>query len=246
MDMKKKDWYENWFCSSFYKILYKDRDVNEAEDFVSKLVNHLQPPHGSRMLDIACGEGRYARMLAERGFDITGIDLSQTSIASAQKHEQGNLHFYVHDMRFPFYINYFDYAFNFFTSFGYFAKERDHQMAAKSFATSLKKGGTLVIDYMNIQHVLKHLVAEETVEKDGMSFNIKRGLIDKHIVKDIRFKDKEGVEHHFAERVAAFELTDFVRLFEQAGMQLTATFGDYELAEFQSDSSPRLIMIFKK
>ena len=29
--MKKKDWYENWFCSTYYKILYRDRDEQEAE-----------------------------------------------------------------------------------------------------------------------------------------------------------------------------------------------------------------------
>jgi len=244
--MKKKDWYENWFCSTYYKILYRDRNEQEAEQFVETLVGHLQPPPGSRMVDIACGHGRYAKQLAEHGFDVTGIDLSYGSIRKAEDHRNDNLHFYVHDMRFPFYINYFDYAFNIFTSFGYFANDRDHVMAAKSFAAGLKKDGLLVIDYLNATHVLNNLVPEERIEIDGYAFDIKRSLAGKHIVKDIRFTDAENKEHHYAERVAAFTLADFAALFDTAGMTLVETFGDYSLNSYDPVHSERLIMIFKK
>lgn len=244
--MKKKDWYENWFSSAWYKILYRDRDVQEAEQFVETLINYLQPPRGSRMLDIACGEGRYAGQLAGQGYDVTGIDLSYQSIRKAKEMEADNLHFYVHDMRFPFYINYFDYAFNFFTSFGYFANDRDHVMAAKSFASALKKNGLLVIDYLNVAYVLNNLVPEEVVEKEGVKFDIKRSLIDKHIIKDIRVTDKEGAQHHYAERVAAFSLEDFLQLFHKAGMELVNTYGDHDMGTYDAVSSERLIMIFKK
>ncbi|MBI1692779.1 MAG: hypothetical protein FYV88_5020, partial [Bacteroidetes bacterium] len=36
----------------------------------------------------------------------------------------------------PFWINYFDYAFNFFTSFGYFRTRREHDNAIRSLAGS--------------------------------------------------------------------------------------------------------------
>lgn len=244
--MKKKDWYENWFSSAYYKVLYQDRDELEAEQFVETLLEHLQPIQGSKMLDIACGEGRYAKQLSGHGFDVTGIDISYYSIGKAKKHENDQLHFLVHDMRFPFYINYFSYAFNFFTSFGYFASNRDHEMAAKSFASALKKDGLLVIDYLNTTYVLNNLVPEETIEKGGLTFHIKRSLINNHIVKDIKFADKEGVEHHYAERVAAFSLSDFLRIFKKADMTLVGTYGDYKLNNYDPANSQRLIMIFKK
>ena len=118
------DWYKNWFGSPFYKILYQNRDELEAREFVENLRAYLQPPPGCAMLDIACGEGRFARQLAEHGFDVTGIDISHESIEVAKAFETDNLQFFMQDMRFPFYINYFDYAFNFFTSFGYFAHDQ--------------------------------------------------------------------------------------------------------------------------
>jgi 2-polyprenyl-3-methyl-5-hydroxy-6-metoxy-1,4-benzoquinol methylase len=74
------DWFENWFGSPYYKILYQNRDEFEAQEFVEKLLTYLNPAKGCKMLDIACGEGRFARQLAEHGYDVTGIDISKESI----------------------------------------------------------------------------------------------------------------------------------------------------------------------
>ncbi|MBL7718297.1 MAG: class I SAM-dependent methyltransferase [Flavipsychrobacter sp.] len=244
--MEQADWFESWFGSPYYKILYQNRDEFEAQEFVENLIEHLQPMPGSRMVDIACGEGRFSRQLAEHGYDVTGIDLSYPSIEKAKQDEDEHLHFMVHDMRMPFYINYFDYAFNFFTSFGYFAHDRDHLLAAKSFAAGLKKNGILVIDYLNRDYVLSRLVPEETVERGDYTFDIKRREERKHILKEISFTDNEGQQRRYVESVAAFDLTDFVQMFRKAGMTLTGTFGNYELGEYQPLDSPRMIMMFKK
>ncbi len=244
--MEKKDWFETWFGSPYYKILYKHRDEPEAQAFIEKLLSYLQPAKGCKMLDIACGDGRYSRQLAGHGFEVSGFDLSLHSIEIAKEFEADNLHFFVHDMRMPAFINYFDYAFNFFTSFGYFAHDRDHLLAAKSFARSLKKGGTLVIDYMNAIKIANTLVPEDTIIRGSYTFNINRRLERKHFIKDIRFLDGDNKPRHYTESVAAFELADFVKMFETAGLSLTATFGDYNLQAFNASESPRLIMVFKK
>jgi SAM-dependent methyltransferase len=244
--MEQTDWFESWFGSPYYKVLYQDRDELEAQEFIENLLKHLQPLPGCRMVDIACGEGRYAIQLEEHGFDVTGIDLSLPSIEIAKESENEHLQFMVHDMRFPFYINYFDYAFNFFTSFGYFAHDRDHMMAAKSFAAGLKKNGILVIDYLNRDYVLSKIVPETTVEKDNYVFNIKKTVERDHILKEITFTDDGGKERSYTESVAAFSLSDFVQMFKKAGMTLTGTFGDYKLGQYHPLDSPRMIMIFKK
>ncbi len=240
------DWYKNWFGSPFYKILYQNRDELEAREFVENLLAYLQPSPGSAMLDIACGEGRFARQLAEHGFDVTGIDISHESIAIAKGYETDNLQFFTQDMRFPFYINYFDYAFNFFTSFGYFVHDRDHSLAAKSFAAGLKKNGLLVIDYLNYENVLSNLVAEETAQRGSYTFHINRRLERNHIIKEINFTDPDKQPHQYIESVAAFSLADFIKIFKPADMSLVGTFGDYQLGAYHPIDSPRLIMIFKK
>ena len=239
-------WYENWFGSPYYKILYQNRDDNEAQAFIENLLAHLKPQGNCTMLDIACGEGRHARQLADHGFDVTGIDISLASIETAQAFEQDNLHFYVQDMRIPFYINYFDYAFNFFTSFGYFKYDRDHRLAARSFAAGLKPGGTLVVDYLNYEHVKANLVPDETIIRGSYSFKIHRRVERNHIVKDISFIDVNHKPKHYTESVAIFSVQQFVDMFTAAGMELMTTFGDYKLAPYNEFTSERMIMIFKK
>ncbi len=240
------DWYENWFGSQFYKILYQNRDEFEAQEFVENLLGYLSPRPGSTMLDIACGEGRFAKQLAEHGFDVTGIDISNLSIETANAFETDNLRFFVQDMRLPFYINYFDYAFNFFTSFGYFAHDRDHALAARSFAAALKKNGILVIDYLNQEQVIANFVPEEIIKRGSYTFNIKRKVERNHFIKDINFLDAQKKQRHFTESVAAFSLSDFIKMFKSTDMSLVNTFGDYQLNPYHPIDSPRLIMIFKK
>ncbi len=240
------DWFENWFGSPYYKILYQNRDEFEAQEFVENLLEYLRPQPGCSMLDIACGEGRFAVQLAEHGFDVTGIDISRESIDKAKTFENECLKFYTHDMRFPFYINYFDYAFNFFTSFGYFAHDRDHALAAKSFAAALKHNGILVIDYLNFEQVISNFVPAETIHRGECTFNIIRKLERNHIIKEISFLDAEKKQHRFTESVAGFTLTDFNKMFKNADMSLIGTFGNYQLGPYHPVDSPRLIMIFKK
>ena len=163
MQQEQVDWFESWFGSPYYHLLYQNRDELEAQSFVEALLELLHPLPGSSMADIACGEGRHSIQLAEHGYDVIGVDLSQQNIAKAKKSEKENLQFFVHDMRFPFYINYFHYVFNFFTSFGYFHHDRDHQLAAKSFSAALRKGGLLVIDYLNKDYALERMVESETI-----------------------------------------------------------------------------------
>jgi len=239
-------WYENWFDSPYYKILYQDRDDLEAAAFVEKLLKLLDPQAGSLMLDIACGDGRFARQLAGHGYDVTGIDLSHCAIEVAKAHEADNLHFYIQDMRMPFYINYYDYAFNFFTSFGYFRYDRDHKLAARSFAACLKKGGTLVIDYFNYEYVRHNLVSAATVHRGSYTFDITKRDERRHIVKDISFTDADGKHRTYKERVAGFSPSDFKEMFGSAGLQLLHIFGDYQLTAYDEQTSPRMVMVFKK
>jgi SAM-dependent methyltransferase len=244
--MQQTDWFESWFESPYYQVLYQNRDLMEAQRFVDTLLAYLHPLPNAQMLDIACGEGRFAIQLAGHGYNVTGIDLSQPSIAKAKQSENDYLHFFVHDMRLPFHNHDFDYTFNFFTSFGYFSDSHDHEIAAKSFATSLKKGGVLVVDYLNKEYAISQLQPEQSIERGNYIFHIKKRHEKNHFVKDISFIDKDDLLRHYTERVASFTLADFVAMFEKAGLSLTETFGDYQLNPYHPTHSPRMIMIFKK
>ncbi|WP_354331892.1 class I SAM-dependent methyltransferase [Pedobacter sp. CG_S7] len=241
----QRKWFQYWFNSPYYHILYSQRNDEEAELLIDNLSSYLKPPADSRILDIACGRGRHATYLQKKGYDVTGIDLSEQSIKYAQQFEQKYLHFFVHDMRKLFYINYFDLSLNLFTSFGYFESERDHVNALKAFRKGLKPEGTLVIDYFNTHKILKNLTPQEIKTMEGIEFKIKKFVADGKIIKHINFEYK-GKEFAFEERVKAFTLADFERMLLKSGLQLTQKFGDYSLNPFVEDQSDRLILICKK
>jgi SAM-dependent methyltransferase len=240
-------WYKEWFNSPFYHRLYFERDKKEAEAFIHKLIGFLQPPRGSRMLDVACGRGRHSCILAETGFDVTGIDLSFDSIYYAKQFEKDNLEFYQHDMRLPFWINYFDYAFNFFTSFGYFATRREHDDAMRTIAGSLKPGGSFIIDYLNVHYAEDHLVHNELKNIAGTSYEIHRWDDENHFYKKITVSDASLIKpEEYTEKVAKFSLGDFTDMLSFQNMQVLEVFGDYNLVPYDIRKTPRLIIIAGK
>lgn len=244
----QQEWYRDWFSSPYYEILYFRRNEEEAQRFVNHLITYLQPAPGSNMLDVACGKGRFSKCLARMGFDVTGIDLSEPFIKEAKQYEAANLHFYLHDMRMPFYINYYDYAFNFFTSFGYFRTMREHDNAVRSIAQALKKDGIFVIDYLNVHYTEDNLVKEEERIIDSVKFNISRWYDDNHFFKQVRITDSRnpGLKQLFTERVAKFSPGDFTDMLAYQGLQVQNIFGDYELGHYDIRKSPRMIIIAKK
>ncbi len=240
-------WYKNWFNSSFYHKLYFKRDEKEAEAFITQLIHHLQPAPQSRMLDVACGKGRHSKILAAKGFYVTGIDISTDSIRHAKKTEKENLEFFEHDMRLPFRSNYFHYAFNFFTSFGYFRTRREHDAAIRTIATCLRQGGLFVIDYLNVHYAEDHLVHNDRKQIDGTLYEIHRWDDESHFYKKITVTDASLRQPmSYTEKVAKFSLGDFTDMFSYHGLQVQEVFGDYQFSQYDVRKSPRMIIIARK
>ena len=238
----KTHWYASWFDTPYYHILYKDRDYEEAQSFMDNLTRYLNLPEQGRILDLACGKGRHSIYLNTLGFKVTGIDLSENSIAHAKKFENETLEFSVHDMSTPYTAN-FDAVFNLFTSFGYFEDESCNLKTIQSIKAELKTSGFGVIDFMNVPYVVNNLVESNIKIVDGISFKLNRAYKDGYIVKQITFED-QGHSYQFEERVKALRLEDFQSLFDKAGVHLLDVFGDYQLGKYHSQLSERLIMIF--
>ncbi|HEV7230426.1 MAG TPA: methyltransferase domain-containing protein [Bacteroidia bacterium] len=241
----KSEWFENWFDSKYYHILYGNRDAAEAERFMNNLLSFLQLPAGARVHDLCCGKGRHSLFLNSKGFEVTGTDLSQESISYARQFENESLSFFVSDMRQIIRINYFDCVFNLFTSFGYFHSAKEDEEVVQAVHASLKKGGLFVLDYLNSEKACKMHMGEHKKEADGIAFSIRKHLDQGYFVKDITFSD-EGRNYCFQERVRAFSKADFETLFRKAGFQIRHCLGDYNMTEYDEHTSDRLILIATK
>lgn len=241
----KSEWFADWFDSPYYHILYQSHDDTEAKLFIDNLLQILPLREGARVLDLACGKGRHARYLAENGFDVTGLDVSTSSIAFARHFEHERLSFYQHDMRLPFRINYFDAILNIFTSFGYFSTDRDHVNTLRNVFKGLKPGGLFVLDFFNAVWVRNNLIRAETKTIDGIEFQLKKYIRGKHVFKQVDF-ETGGRPFQFRERVRLFSMSDFQQMFSAVGLKLLDAYGDHNLEPFDSIASKRLILLAEK
>ena len=241
----EKEWFATWFDTSYYHVLYKNRNNEEAKVFIANLANYLALPPHAEVLDLACGKGRHSITLNELGYAVHGVDLSANSIAEASKHEKEGLTFGVQDMRLPIPNRSFTAVFNLFTSFGYFDDTSDKLKVLQSVRQMLDDKGLLIIDFMNATRVINTLVTEESKTVDGIDFSIQRNYDGTHIFKDIHFEDN-GRDYHFTERVQALRFEDFQSLLSESRFEILRTFGDFNLSPFEAETSDRLILIAQK
>lgn len=239
------EWFEEWFDSKYYHILYKNRDEKEAQSFIDFLLEEIELDSDAKVLDLACGKGRHSLYFSNLGYQVTGVDLSANSIAAAKKYEKDNLHFDVKDMREPFEEDHFDLVANLFTSFGYFDNLKDNIKVLNSIETMMSEDGHFVIDFMNVEKALRNLVPTEEKEIDGVKFEITRKLENGFIVKDIAIDD-HGKTFNYQEKVQALTIDNFKELIAKTDLVVDNFYGSYNLSKFDADVSDRLIIIGTK
>jgi cyclopropane fatty-acyl-phospholipid synthase-like methyltransferase len=243
--MNSKEWFVSWFDTTFYHLLYRERDDTEARKFIVNLLTHLKLPENSHVLDLACGKGRHSITLNELGMNVLGVDLSEQSISHAKQFENSKLHFRVQDMREPFDEEAFDCVFNLFTSFGYFEEEEENQKVLNGISNMTKEGGIFVLDYLNAITAVQNLVPHEEKEVDNVHFQINRTFDGKFIRKQIDVTSCDD-KHKFEEKVRGFSQEEIDNMLKQAKLTPIEYFGDFKLNSFDANESTRLIVICKK
>ena len=242
-DLTKNIGGTNWFNTTYYHILYKNRNEEEAKLFINELIKKLSIPLNAEILDLGCGKGRHAIYLNKLGYNVCGIDISPSSIACASVFSNNKLKFEVHDMKFIYKKNQFDYVLNLFTSFGYFDNYDENISVLKSVNENLRPSGYLLIDFMNVNTL--QLVKEETKIIDGISFKIKRYIKNCYVIKEVLVTDKCN-ETIFKEQVQLLGLNDFVEYLHLTGFKIVNLFGSYKMDDFLLYQSNRLIILAQK
>ena len=76
-----KYWYKESFGED-YLLVYQHRSKEQAEQEVKQFIQWLALKPNDRILDLCCGSGRHTISLAELGYHVVGIDLSETLLES--------------------------------------------------------------------------------------------------------------------------------------------------------------------
>jgi SAM-dependent methyltransferase len=251
-------WFEKWFNTQDYLDLYKHRDARDAKKIVTLILKNLKLPKGSKVLDLACGNGRHSVLFAQKGFDVTGLDLSPLLINQAKsklntdyKKYKKHMRFVMGDMRNIPYNHEFDLIVNLFSSFGYFDKDSDNIKVIKSISAALKKGGYFFFDFLNANYLRKHLVPFDVKSGNhNMIIQVREitaGFVKKDIVIIKNSKNLKYPQiHNFYEKIKLYSLQDFRSFFRKNGLKILKTFGNYRGNKYNTKNSERLIILAQK
>jgi len=251
-------WYKKAFGNSYLKI-YSHRNEEEAVEALHLIESVYQPllkelQTGSlRILDLACGQGRYSRLLANLGHEVAGVDLSEELLAAAARSRlkkeplsSGKLWFVRADKRsIPFCAS-FDLVINMFTSFGYFQEDEENFKVLLSAACALKPGGRFLIDYLNRNRVIENLVGESVAGQGGITVRQRRRISPDglRVEKIIQMEGPKGHDT-WSESVRLYSSQEMEQMLSRAGLEVQGLIGNYQGDPFQPDSA-RLILIGSK
>jgi SAM-dependent methyltransferase len=214
----------------FYEeLLTPERTAAEVE-LIWQLLE-LEP--GLELLDLACGHGRIASPLAERGVRVTGLDATPYFLELARKDaaERGvEIEYVEGDMRSLPWTERFDRVLCWFTSFGYFDDDQNRQVLREAYR-ALKPAGLFAVELNNLLRLLQ-VYAEETVTERGEDRMIDRHRFD---IQTQRSLDERTIIRGGKERTVEFS----VRMFTPAELRdwLLAA-GFHEAIAYGDDGEP--------
>lgn len=133
-----------WF---YEQSLTDERNEREAK----KIVDILGLEDKASILDAPCGHGRLSNILAARGHDVTGVDITPLFLDRAKGDATTSgvaVDYRMGDLRQLPVDGPFDVVICWYTSFGYF-DDAGNQAALSEFARVLRPGGTLLIEVIN-------------------------------------------------------------------------------------------------
>jgi len=240
-------WYDGWFGSDAYDLVYDHRDETEAEQLVDLVEREIDPDPEAHIVDVGCGRGRHARIFARRGYRVTGVDLSEEAIAEARARtgaDDLDVTFLQGDMRDPLCDGCADGVVNLFTTFGYFDTDAENQQALAAMAQALRPGGWFFQDFLNAPHVAETLVPSTTRTVEGVEIHQRRWIEDDRINKEITLTHN-GTTDTYHESVRLYTPDELRALYAAVGLEVVGAFGGYDGRPYTPDS-PRLLLHARK
>jgi len=247
---RSKPWFEEVFDEDYLRTLpfmRPDQTLREVEFIMEAL--RLGP--GTEVLDVACGYGRHAIELVQRGVSVTGLDLSLPLLIRAADESQRrslSVNFVHADMREMAFERQFDGAYSMLTSFGYFDEETNLRVAER-IGRALKPGARFLLDVVNRDYIVSDLPVRVWWEGTGcvvleeVDFNFHTSRILTH--RSIVFEDGRQVEQEIS--VRAYSLHEIGRLLRQAGFRVIDVSGGLSTrGQFFGSSSRSLLVLAEK
>lgn len=151
--------------ADFYDLLYREKNYRQECEFVRLVFETYGHNKINSILDLGCGTGSHALPLADMGYQVTGVDLSEKMLQTARRkaaEPKKSISFFKGDIRHLDLGKRFDAALAMFTVMGYLTSNQDIKDAVCSIRRHLVPGGLFVFDVWFGPAVLKVRPEERT------------------------------------------------------------------------------------
>lgn len=251
------DFDRHWYAdpklhSEDYFLLFPPAVIEKTAWQVEGLVHLADLPTGARILDLACGWGRVALPLAQRGFQVTGLDLSEAFLTRARRdaREAGlDIDFRRGDMREIPFAGEFHAVIMMWSAFGVLESDEEDQKVLRAVARALRPGGRFLLDQTSREWVIRHFEAHPWWEReDGALVLHERELIlldsRNYVRMTVVAPDGSRRRHSLVSRL--YTLTELVEMMRRAGLAFRAVWGDFDGSPYTLDSRRTIVLAEKE
>lgn len=179
-------WYgDEDFWSTFYECLFNEESFGRAASEVEALCR-LTGVKSGRVLDLGCGPGRHAVPLAQAGFQVTAVDLSELLLERGRERARRagvEVEWVREDMRAFQRPQSFKLAVSLWSSFGYFDDPADDMRVLENLHASLADGGALVLDLVGKEWLCRNLEPVHLRELDSGGLLIERPMLTDNLTR---------------------------------------------------------------
>ena len=241
--------------SGYYDLTHYFRDYRQQSEFIHTVIQRYLPS-AKQVLDICCGTGSHAVVLAEKDYTITGVDNSQEMLEIARGKVQGrkrNPKFEQGDMFDLQYSQKFDVVYCFGTTLMMLASLQEFSDFLGSVRKTLKPDGLLIFDVWNGWRMLQATNEMHPSENEASRIiwfsngRINRESRTQHLecAFFIQEKDKTRIEN-FAEDLKIFFKDEIQWLLESQGFKVEQVLGNISLDRVYSADSEYIIPVARR
>lgn len=244
----------NWFRDeSFwektYPFMFAEPRFQSAAENAPKIAG-LTGVSAGKVLDLACGPGRFVVPLAQAGYIITGVDRSAYLLQKAQEladRQRVSVELLEEDMRHFLRPTTFDLVLNLFTSFGYFDEQEDNERVLSNIYASLKPGGVFLFDHVGKEILASRL--QPTISEalpDGTLLVQRVSVIDDWSRVDAEWMViHDGQIHRFHNCHWLYSAWEIRQLLLRAGFYDVSVFGSFDRTPY-GPKAERLVAVARK
>ena len=246
----KKKWFEEIFDENYIRVLPELTELQRRRE-INFIEKNLAVKPGAMILDLGCGTGVHCIGLAQKDYQMVGLDLSVAMLAMASEAAQDSdckINFIQKDMRELDFKGVFDATYCVGSSFGYFDDEGNEKVI-QGIHGALKPGGMFLLEVDNRDFVIQQQPGLLWFEGEGVvcmeetSFN----FITSRLRAQRSLLFENGVKKIHLYSIRLYALHELGRMLHNAGFRVDSVGGHRAAPRaFCGEDSVKIIIVAQK